>query len=290
MEKQFNFTSLECNKEKLSCLLEENKYTNLDLYIKVDGTIYHIIFEELDDRIESDFKYVLNDESFKTYEDFKLRFNDIITKSKTIEILELDGDDPRYHKIFSNDYLNIEREEVEISFDYNKNIVMNSELKATFTKPSHIWVVLENLIYLVVIVFSGVYGCISLLNYGIDIFNLGLLILTLFLIYFCFKDYLKYKVEIYNDKIIFPIIKTKDFTVTYKKLGEIKYNEIKKVIYVNKPKTGKVGREIVIICNDGSQRIISLNAMNKNQYIDVATSLVENIDKYFKDNEKKVGE
>lgn len=284
MEKQFNFTPLECNKEKLMCLFEETKYTKLDLYIKLQEKNYHIIFEELEDCKESDFQYTFNDEKFKTYEEFKYKVNNILDTIDTIEVLEVDGDGPHYHKVFSNDYVNIEREVVEVVFDYNENVNVESELKVTLKKPSHIWIVIENLVYIAVIIFSGIYGCMSLLNYGADIFNVGLLILTLFLIYFCFKDYLKYKVEIYNDKIIFPNIKTKDFTVAYKTFREIKYNEIYKISYVNNPKTGKVGREIAVICKDGSQRIISLNAMNKNQYIDVATSLVENINEYY--NEK----
>ena len=161
-----------------------------------------------------------------------------------------------------------------------------SELIQTFSKPKHTWVVLENLIYLAVIVFAIIYGFTSLLDYGADFFNIALIALAFIMSIYCFKDYFKYKLEVYNDKIIYPHIKVKDFSLAYKNVREIKYKDIRKVIYLNNPKTGKTTRELVVICENDAQRVISLNTMNKNQYIDVATCLIEQLDKYYKNNKE----
>ena len=285
MKKEFIYTPIICEKSKLINLFNETKYNKLDVYFKQNDNICHAIICECLESKKSDYEYTLNDKKFYTFDKFLEKINELINDGD-LEILEIDNDSPHYHYVFSNDYIDVEREEIVKIYEGNMENDNESELIQTFSKPKHTWVVLENLIYLAVIVFAIIYGLTSLLDYGADFFNIALIVLAFIMSIYCFKDYFKYKLEVYNDKIIYPHIKVKDFTLAYKNVREIKYKDIRKVIYLNNPKTGKTTRELVVICENDAQRVISLNTMNKNQYIDVATCLIEQLDKYYKNNKE----
>ena len=285
MEKEFIYTSIKCEKSKLINLFNETKYNKLDVYFKQNDSIHHAIIVECLDSKKSDYEYIINDKKYYSFTPFIDKINELVLDEE-VEILEIDKDGPHYHTVFSNDHIDIEREEIVNEYEKCEEKELESELVQTFSKPKHTWVVLENLIYLVVIIFAAAYGITSLNNYGADFFNVALLILAVVMTVYCYKDYFKYKVEIYNDKIVYPHIKTKDFTVNYKTVREIKYKDIRKVIYLNNPKTGKTTRELVIVREDGAQRVISLNVMNKTQYIDASYCLVEQLDKYYSVNKE----
>lgn len=285
MKKEFIYTPIICEKSKLINLFNETKYIKLDVYFKQNDNISHAIISECLDSKKSDCEYTLNDKKFYAFDKFLEKVNELINDGD-LEILEIDNDSPHYHYVFSNDYIDVEREEIVKVYEGNMENDNESELIQTFSKPKHTWVVLENVIYLAVIVFAIIYGFTSLLDYGADFFNIALIVLAFIMSIYCFKDYFKYKLEVYNDKIIYPHIKVKDFTLAYKNVREIKYKDIRKVIYLNNPKTGKTTRELVVVCENDAQRVISLNTMNKNQYIDVATCLIEQLDKYYKNNKE----
>ena len=285
MKKEFIYTPIICDKSKLINLFNETKYNKLDVYFKQNDNICHVIICECLESKKSDYEYTLNDKKFYTFDKFLEKINELINEDD-LEILEIDNDSPHYHYVFSNDYIDVEREEIVKVYEGNMENNNESELIQTFSKPKHTWVILENLIYLAVIVFAIVYGLTSLLDYGADFFNIALIALAFIMSIYCFKDYFKYKLEVYNDKIIYPHIKVKDFSLAYKNVREIKYKDIRKVIYLNNPKAGKTTRELVVICENDAQRVISLNTMNKNQYIDVATCLIEQLDKYYKNNKE----
>lgn len=285
MEKEFNYTSLSCSYSKLFDLFDETKYLKLEVYFKQNEMIYHVTFAECLEDKKSDYEYLLNDKKYLSYEEFKAKLITLLDANVEIEILEINGDGPHYHNVFSKDHVDIEREEVITCFDKEESD-LNSELVQTFIRPKHTWIMLENFIYLIVILFAAFYGFTSLFNYGADFFSVALIVLSLIMCFYCYKDYFKYRLEVYNDKIVYPHIRVKDFNVNFKNYREIKFKDINKVIYLNNPKSGKTTRELVVICFDGSQRVISLNVMNKNQYIDISTCLIEQLNNYHNKNKE----
>lgn len=284
MEKEFSYTPMECDYHKLCQLLDETKYRKLDVYFKQNDAVYHIVMKLCDDQSKSDYEYLINDDKYYSFLELKEKLDSLINAEEVLEILEIDGDGPHYHNVFSKGFIDIEREEIVTDFVVGENNV-ESSLVATFKNPKHTWIMLENFIYLIVIIFALVYGLSSLFSFGADFFNVALLVLAFIMTIYCFKDYLKYKLEIYNDKIVYPHIDVNDFNTNFKNYREIKFKDVKKVIYLNNPKSGKTGRELVVICEDGSQRVISLNIMNKNQYIDIACCLIDNINLYHNSNQ-----
>jgi len=282
MEKSFNFTSLVCKNTDLMNLFEESKYDKLELYIKINEKIIYIQFKiDVEEGI-SDNEYIIDNEKYYTYLDFIKYAEKNILVNEEIEVLEVNNDGPHYHRVFS-DYYAIDRGTVVHSFE-TKEITNNDDtaLIQVFARPAHTWVVLENLFYLAVIVFAALFGFNSISQIGAQVYNVGLLAIAAVLGLYCFKDYLKFKVSLYNNKIVFPKLKTNEFNLNIKKFDEIKYQEINMISYVNNPRTGKKGKELVIITKEGGQRIINLNLMSKNQYHNVIEKLIELVEEYNK--------
>ena len=70
MEKEFNFTPLQCDGKKILQLIEDSKYLKLDIYFKIDDIIHHICFNINEDKTESDYEYYIDNQKFKSYIEF----------------------------------------------------------------------------------------------------------------------------------------------------------------------------------------------------------------------------
>ena len=283
MERNFNFSSLICKSNDLKNLFEESKYDKLDLYIKINEKIINIQFLPDCENGISDNEYIIDDNKFYNFINFFNYAENNILNNEEIEVLEVNNDGPHYHRVFMSDYYAIDRGVNVHSFN-TKEIVENKEnsVKYVFSKPAHTWVILENLIYLSVIVFAVVFGFNSISQVGTQIFNVGLLAIAAVLGLYCFKDYLRFKVTLHTNKIVFPKLKSNEFNLGFKNFDEIDYRDIEKVIYVNNPRVGKKGKELAVITKNGGQRIINLNLMSKNQYHNVIENLIELVEEYNK--------
>lgn len=282
MERSFNFTSLVSKNTDIKNLFEESKYDKLDLYIKINEKIIYVQFvTDVKDGI-SDSEYIVDNEKFYTYLDFINYAESNILNNEEIEVLEVNNDGPHYHRVLMSDYYAIDRGMKVHSFEINENANKESNTEQVFTKPAHTWIVLEHLIYLAVIIFAAVFGFNSISEVGTNVFNIGLLVVSAVLGLYCFQDYLKFKVILKTDKIVFPKLKSNEFNLNFKKFGEIEYKDIAKISYINNPRAGKKGKELVIITKEGGQRIINLNLMSKNQYHNIVEKLIELVEEYNK--------